>query len=257
MGQQSQYKIKTVGAASGGAFAQYRNLVYGNQSLPRLIWAELVTLLFSNMPGALGLFVRSKLYRSFFREVRGKVVFGRGVTLRHTHKISLGAGVIIDDGALLDAKGDGNEGVSIGDGVYIGRNSAVYCKGGNIVLQDKVNLSANCQVFSSNELTIGAGTMVGAFSYFLSGGEYDYADPTPFAQQSGMNTKGPLHIGADCWFGARVTVLDGANVGDRCVLAAGTVVHKPVPSQSLAGGVPARILRENIGPVKPEQDEHV
>ena len=256
MGQQSQYKIKSVGSSSGGAFEQYRKLVYGDQSLARLMWAELVTLLFSNMPGALGLFVRSKLYSSFFREVRGKVVFGRGVTLRHTHKISLGTGVIIDDRALLDAKGDGNNGITLGDGVYVGRNSAVYCKGGDIVLEDNVNLSANCQVFSSNKLTIGAGTMVGAFSYFLSGGEYDYADPTPFAEQSGMNTKGPLSIGADCWFGARVTVLDGADVGDRCVLAAGAVVHKPVPTHSLAGGVPARILREHIGPPSTGQVEH-
>ena len=39
-----------------------------------------------------------------------------------------------------------------------------------------------------------------------------------------MCTRGPLDIGADCWFGARVTVLDAASIGARCVIGAGAVV---------------------------------
>jgi acetyltransferase-like isoleucine patch superfamily enzyme len=178
-----------------------------------------------------------------FAEVGKKVVFGRDMTIRHPHKIKIGNNVALDDNCIVDAKGDENQGITIGNNVFIGRNSIVYCKGGDIVLEDDVNISSNCQIFSSNSLTVGSGTMIGAYSYFLSGGEYDYEDPTPFAQQSGMETKGPLTIGRDCWLGARVTVLDGANIGDHCVIAAGAVVNKPIAASSIAAGIPAKIIK--------------
>ena len=44
-------------------------------------------------------------------------------------------------------------------------------------------------------------------------------------------------------FGAHVTVVDGASVGDHCVVGAGAVVTKPLPPNSLAVGVPARVVR--------------
>ncbi len=58
-----------------------------------------------------------------------------------------------------------------------------------------------------------------------------------------MKTKGPLVIGPNCWLGARVTVLDGANIGEHCVIGAGAVVTKPIPRDSLALGVPARAIK--------------
>ena len=85
--------------------------------------------------------------------------------------------------------------------------------------------------------------MIGAYTYLLSGGEYDITDATPFADQSGMKTKGPLTIGANGWLGARVTVLDAASIGDHCVIGAGAVVNKPIPANSLAVGVPARVIK--------------
>jgi acetyltransferase-like isoleucine patch superfamily enzyme len=112
------------------------------------------------------------------------------------------------------------------------------------VLGDRVNISSHCTLFSSNRLQVGEGCMIGAYCYFLSGGEYDYKDATPFADQLGMGTRGDLTIGEDCWFGTRVTLLDAASVGKRCVIAAGAVVTRPVPDRRLAMGVPARVIRE-------------
>jgi acetyltransferase-like isoleucine patch superfamily enzyme len=178
-----------------------------------------------------------------FREVGAKVVFGQNVTIRHPHKIRIGNRVIIDDHCVIDAKGNSNDGIVIEDDVYIGRNTIVYCKNGDIRLGQRVNISSNCEVFSSNRLAIGEGTVMGAYSYLLSGGEYDYTDPTPFAQQSGTGSKGELTIGSNCWISARVTVLDGACIGDHCVVGAGAVVTKPLPPNSLAVGTPARVVK--------------
>lgn len=245
MDTSSQFKIKNV--AGGSAFRKYRDVFYGDRSLGYVLAAELIQLFTQGLPGAAGLVLRKKLYPLLFKSAGRGCVFGRNITLRHAHKIALGEGVILDDNCVVDAKGESNAGIRIGDGVYIGRNTIVYCKNGDIALGDRVNISANCQIFSSNRVTIGPDTVIGAFSYFLSGGEYDYRSAVPFAQQSGQETKGPLEIGANCWFGAHVTVTDAASVGEHCVIGAGAVVVKPVPAHSIAVGIPARVVRSIDG----------
>ena len=236
-------KVKDVSGREGSALRKYRDLVHGDVSWGTVIARELFYQLVGGLPGMLGLFLRLKLYRLIFPNIGKKVVFGRNVTIRHPHKIRLGDGVIIDDNVVLDAKGRDNRGITIGNNVYIGRNTIVYCKNGNITIGDRVNISSNCQIFSSNDLTIGPDTVIGAFCYLLSGGEYDYRDPTPFSQQSGMLTKGPLKIGANCWLGAHVTILDAAGIGDHSVVAAGAVVTRPSEGGIILGGVPARVLK--------------
>ena len=240
-------KVKDL-RGGGGSFAKYRALTYGDVSLGYCVKAELLFSTLGPMPGAAGLFLRSRLYRGLFGRAGRGLLVGRNVTFRHPRKINIGDGVIIDDNCVLDAKGDTNAGIRIGDEVFLGRNTIVYCKNGDISLERRVNVSANCTIFSSNSLTIGEGTVVGGYSYLLSGGEYDYTDmKIPFADQSGMGTRGPLVIGANCWLGARVTVLDGAGIGEHCVIGAGAVVTKPIPAHTLAVGVPARSAREIKG----------
>lgn len=238
---EANFKVKDM--KSSGAWATYKRAYYGDIGLGKIILTEVLVGLFNWVPGLYGLAMRKIFYPLIFPHIGKKVVFGRNITIRHPHKIKIGSNVIIDDNVVLDAKGEDHEGIVIGDRVFLGRNSIVYCKGGDIKLADDVNISSNCQIFSSNDLSVGKGTVIGAFTYLLSGGEYDYKDATPFAEQSGQCTKGPLSIGTNCWLGARISVLDAANVGDNCVLAAGAVVNKPIPENSIAAGVPAKVLR--------------
>ena len=184
-----------------------------------------------------------KLYPVLFKSCGRKVVFGKNVTIRHPHKIVLGDGVVLDDNCVVDAKGADNRGIVLGDRVYVGRNTIIYCKNGDISIDENVSFSANCIVFSSNELTLKKNSVVAAFSYLLSGGEYDLDDATPVALQPGTCTKGPLQIGEDCWIGAGAKVLDGASLGDHCVIGAGSVVNRPIPANSIAVGVPARVVK--------------
>lgn len=53
----------------------------------------------------------------------------------------------------------------------------------------------------------------------------------------------PIRIGNDVWIGARVTILDGVNIGNGAVVAAGAVVTKDVPPYAIVGGVPAKIIK--------------
>ncbi len=237
-------KVKGVqGEGRRSAWRTYRELQYGPLSFGGVLWAEAAAFLFSGMGGGAGYVLRRFAWRPLLGGCGRGVIFGRLVVLRHPKKIRLGDGVIVDDLAVLDAKGSGNEGISIGSRVYIGRHSIVYCKNGRIVLGEDVNLSSNCQLYSSNDLRVGRGTLIGAYSYLMSGGAYETDSAIPFSEQEGMGTRGPLIIGEHCWLGARVTVLDGVSIGDHAVVGAGAVVTQTLPPGCVAAGVPAKVLR--------------
>lgn len=56
----------------------------------------------------------------------------------------------------------------------------------------------------------------------------------------------PVVIGNHVWIGMNSIILKGVTLGDGCIVAAGSVVTRSFPQNSLIGGVPARILKENI-----------
>jgi len=53
----------------------------------------------------------------------------------------------------------------------------------------------------------------------------------------------PVHIGRDVWIGANAVILPGVTIGDGAVIAAGAVVTKDVPENTVAGGVPAKVIK--------------
>ena len=106
--------------AKKSKLAKYKELVLGENSTAFLIKYELITTLVSWLPGALGLVLRSKLYPHLLGRVGRNVTFGANVVLRHPRKIRIGDNVVIDDNVVLDAKGEENQGITIGNG-EIGR----------------------------------------------------------------------------------------------------------------------------------------
>lgn len=57
----------------------------------------------------------------------------------------------------------------------------------------------------------------------------------------------PISIGHDVWIGANAIILDGVDVGNGAVIAAGSVVTKNVPAYAIVGGVPAKVLKYRFG----------
>ena len=62
----------------------------------------------------------------------------------------------------------------------------------------------------------------------------------------GKPSTAPVVIGNHVWIGARAIILKGVTIGDGAVIAAGAVVSRDVPAGALAGGVPARVIREGV-----------
>jgi acetyltransferase-like isoleucine patch superfamily enzyme len=222
------------------ARAKYAALVIGRPGLAALITYELIVTVTQACPGALGLALRRLAYPWLLGACGRNVVFGQNVVLRHPHKIQIGTNVVVDDNCLLDAKGESNRGIRIGDGVFLGRNTILSCKNGDIELADGTNIGFNCEVFSASRVTVGPGSLLAAYTYII-GGDHDFADPSTPVIAQGRKSAG-VTIGAGVWLGAGAKILDGVTIGDHAVIGAGAVVRSSIPARAVAVGVPARIV---------------
>ena len=219
---------------------KYAELVVGRPGLGALLKYELIVTLAQSWPGALGLALRKALYPSLLGSCGRNVIFGQHVVLRHPHKIHIGSNVVIDDNCLVDAKGAANQGIRIGDGVFVGRNSILSCKNGDIALGDGANIGFNCEVFSASRVTIGRNVLMAAYTYVI-GGDHDFSDPSKTVLEQGRTSAG-VTIGDGVWLGAGAKILDGVTLGDGAVIGAGAVVRDDVPASAIAVGIPARVV---------------
>jgi len=225
-------------------FEKYSSFFWGTKSFFNFLKFEIIILLFSWLPGAIGFFLRKLFYPSLFKKVGKGVIFGRNVILRHPHKISLGDNTFVDDNVVLDAKGEKNEGLRIGKNVYIGRNTILSCKEGSIFLDDYCNLSANCSLLSETEIRLGKYCFLAGQCYLVAGGNHTYEDiSVPIMFQPSF-TKGGIKIDEDVWLGAGVIVLDGVTIGKGSVVGAGSVVTGSLSEYSIAVGIPAKKMKD-------------
>jgi acetyltransferase-like isoleucine patch superfamily enzyme len=227
-------------APGTSARQKYARLIVGRDGWGALICYELVQLTSQWVPGALGLALRKWLYPTLLGACGRNVVFGQNVVLRHPHKIRIGDNVVIDDNCLIDAKGDANAGVAIASGTFIGRNTILSCKNGDIVLGEGANIGFNCEIFSASRVRIGAGALIAAYSYVI-GGDHDFSDPAA-SVLSQPRTSAGVDVGDGAWIGAGAKILDGVTIGERAIVGAAAVVRESVPAGAVTVGIPARVV---------------
>jgi acetyltransferase-like isoleucine patch superfamily enzyme len=219
---------------------KYAALIVGRPGWDALIKYETVVLLSQSVPGALGLALRKALYPRLLGACGRNVVFGQNVVLRHPHKIHIGDNVIIDDNCLIDAKGESNAGIRIASGVFVGRNTILSCKNGDIDLSEGANIGFNCEIFSASRVRIGRNVLVAAYCYLI-GGDHDFSDTSRPVLEQGRTSSG-ITVGDGSWLGAGAKVLDGVEIGAHAVVGAGAVVRESIPERATAVGVPARVV---------------
>lgn len=219
---------------------KYSALIVGRPGWAALIKHELVLLISQAVPGALGLALRQRLYPLLLGACGRGVVFGQNVVLRHPHKIRIGDNVVLDDNCLIDAKGTSNTGIRVGNGVFIGRNTILSCKNGDIEIADGANVGFNCEIFSASRVTVGARALIAAYCYLI-GGDHDFGDVSRPVLDQGRRSAG-IVVGAGAWLGAGAKILDGVEIGANAIIGAGAIVRDSVPDKATAVGIPARII---------------
>jgi acetyltransferase-like isoleucine patch superfamily enzyme len=234
---------------------KYSALVVGRPGFAALVRYETIVTIAQARAGALGLVLRKRLYPWLLGSCGRNVVFGQNVALRCPHKIHIGDNVVIDDNCLLDAKGDSNRGISIGNRVFVGRNTILSCKNGDIDVADGANIGFNCELFSASRVHIGENVLIAAYAYVI-GGDHDFSAPEVAVLAQGRKSVG-VDIGEGAWLGAGAKILDGVSVGAHAVIGAGAVVRASVPERAVAVGVPARVIstRESVEARSPKPAE--
>ena len=78
---------------------------------------------------------------------------------------------------VLDAKGTANRGITLGQGVFLGRGTILSCKDGDITLGDHVNIGFHSEIFSGSSVTVGRHGLFAAYTYLVGGGhEFERGD---------------------------------------------------------------------------------
>lgn len=128
---------------------------------------------------------------------------------------------------------------SVGKNINIDKNS-YFGDGRQLVIGNLSGLGRNCRIHGP--AVLGDYVMMGPDVLIMTQNhKYDRND-VPMALQGNTEPR-PVIIGDDVWIGARSVILPGVKIGNGAVIAACSVVTKDIPSNAIAGGNPARIIR--------------
>lgn len=174
-----------------------------------------------------------------------KVFIGRNTKILNNKNIVYGKSVTI--GSYCEIDGFASEKIVFGDCVKIGSYSKLlstshfskYGKGltmgSNSAIGDFTHFGAPGGIEIGNDVIMG--------SYISFHAEnHNFLDTTKLIREQGVNSKG-IKLGNNIWVGAKVTFLDGCEVGDNSVVAAGAVVIGKFANNSIIGGIPAKLLK--------------
>jgi acetyltransferase-like isoleucine patch superfamily enzyme len=114
-----------------------------------------------------------------------------------------------------------------------------YTTGGeNIRVGRNVFINQNCTLYDLGGIDIGDEVMIGPNVSLITSGH-----PIAPSQRRAGVTASPIVLERNVWLGAGVTIIGGVTVGENSVVAAGSVVTRDVPPNTLVGGNPARVIR--------------
>jgi acetyltransferase-like isoleucine patch superfamily enzyme len=132
-----------------------------------------------------------------------------------------------------------NHELRLGDRTYIA--AGAYLTGS---LHTGRDCSVNAYTVIRGDVQIGDAVRIGAHTSIL-GFNHTMATTDVEVFRQPLQSRG-IRIGNDVWIGSHVVVLDGIEVGDHAVLAAGAVVTKDVPAGAIVGGNPAKLIRSRL-----------
>ncbi|MCH2239352.1 MAG: hypothetical protein MK060_15860 [Blastomonas sp.] len=118
-----------------------------------------------------------------------------------------------------------------------------------ITIGDRVSFSADVHISGIDRITVGNDVLMGSRVYIsdhghgLYNGECQSSPSTPPTHRA-LGGGGPVHIGDNVWIGDNVVIIGPVTIGPGAVIGANSVVRKDVPPNSIAAGVPARILKQ-------------
>ena len=161
------------------------------------------------------------LYYAFFRYIPMQPMPGYSIgyklrywCVRHLFAYC-GEDVIVKDNCYF---GNGNR-LRVGNRSQLGQNARL---GGTITLGEDVVMGPDVVMMATS---------------------HEFKDLNTPINLQGTKPEEPIVIGDDCWIGTRAIILPGVHLGNKCIVAAGAVVTRSFPGNSIIGGCPAKLIK--------------
>ncbi|MEN7549949.1 acyltransferase [Rapidithrix thailandica] len=183
----------------------------------------------------------------YFKNPKG-AMFGPKVSFFNLPKIKWGRFLKLGKGVYISALG--KKGVVFGDNVGIGSYSRIVVStslnhlGEFIKIGNNVGIGEYAYLGGAGGLEIGDDCIIGQY-LSCHPENHNFGDPESLIRQQGVSRQG-IKVGANCWVGSKVTILDGVTIGEGSVIAAGAIVTKSFPANSIIGGIPAKLIKRRI-----------
>lgn len=193
-------------------------------------------------------FLRGLRIKYFLGSSKGVLFLGRRCKIKHKRYIFLSGTTVIGDNVEINALS--KRGIRVGKNFTIRRNSIIECTGvirnlgDYLEIGNNVGISQNCYIQVRGIVKIGNNVIFGPnVSIFSENHNFSAIDV--FINEQGETRQG-VTIEDGVWVGSGSIILDGVTIGMNSIIAAGSVVNKNVPSSSVFGGVPAKLIKTRL-----------
>jgi maltose O-acetyltransferase len=168
----------------------------------------------------MGLFRENNAEGEVIRFLRLPGIIARKIKFKRNNFLSKGVNVEWHGGAISDPQN-----ISIGNHIYFGPGASIHGRGG-ISIADGVIFGPRVTIHSSNH-------------------NYESGQCVPY--DGGVCLR-PVVIEEAVWVGDGAMICPGVRIGRGAIIAMGSVVTRDVPSYSVVGGNPAKVIKRRINP---------
>lgn len=116
-----------------------------------------------------------------------------------------------------------------------------------ILIKDNVSFGYRCHIGCINKIIIKENCLFGSNVYITDHfhGEINSDEFETIPKERKLYSKGPVSIGKSVWIGDNVVIMPDVTIGDNSIIGANSVVTHDIPENSVAAGIPARIIKQN------------
>lgn len=138
--------------------------------------------------------------------------------------------------------------IGLGFSANVGLVLDTFGKNSQLIIGDNVMANYRLHIGAAKYVKIGSNTLFGSDCTVMdhSHGGYKgefHSNPSISPVKRELVSL-PVVIGNNCWFGDRVFIMPGVRIGDGVVIGAGSIVTKDIPPNSIAVGIPAKVIKK-------------